>query len=381
MKALIFPMFAAMLAGCASAPLPRNVEPLFSDALFPVRPEVVRAEDIFALSGPMRDFLDNEIAGRVRRRGPRLGLFETLRDELRIEYDSAMTRTAAQAFAARSGNCLSLVILTAAFARQLKIPIHYQSVHGQDTWSRSGGIAFRSGHVNLVLGARPPVGRLSSELDRPLTMDFLPPGAILRQDAVPIAEETVVAMYMNNRAAEIMADGNPGRAYWWAREAIRTAPSFTNSYNTLGVIYLRHGNLPQAEQALGYALEREPDNVEFLSNLSEILARQGRAAQARELRNRVAQIAPYPPFHFFDLGMAALARGDNEAAAELFKKELARMPYDDELHFVMAVARLRLGEMRQARKHMTLAMENSTTRTRHNIYAAKLDHLKSLQAH
>jgi len=47
-------------------------------------------------------------------------------------------------------------------------------------------------------------------------------------------------MYLNNRAAETLADGDVVRAYWWARRRFREAPAFPNSYNTLGVIYRHH---------------------------------------------------------------------------------------------------------------------------------------------
>jgi hypothetical protein len=40
-----------------------------------------------------------------------------------IEYDSTVTRTAAQTYAARAGNCLSLVIMTAAFAEELGLRV------------------------------------------------------------------------------------------------------------------------------------------------------------------------------------------------------------------------------------------------------------------
>ena len=43
------------------------------------------------------------------------------------------------------------------------------------------------------------------------------------------------------RAAEALAGGDVGGAYWWARAAIRQDPQFISAYNTLGVIYRRHG--------------------------------------------------------------------------------------------------------------------------------------------
>ena len=380
MRNIILFLIAVTLTGCASVPVTGNVEPLFADALFPAPAEPVSSEAVFALSDEMRDYIAKDISGRIHRSGPRLGLLDALRYDIRIEYDSAMTRNAAQAFEARSGNCLSLVIMTAALAKQLGVPVQYQSVYGQDSWTRSGGITFHSGHVNLVLDSHPPDGWLRIGSDA-LIVDFLPSAEVARLSARPITEEMVVAMYMNNRAAEIMAEGDIDRAYWWARAAIKASPLFHNSYNTLGVIYRRHGNLPEAEHVLRRALEQEPENPEALSNLAQVLSDQGRIPEADDLRKRLAELAPYPPFYFLDQGMAALERGDNKTAAEMFNKELSRMPYDDEVHFAMAVADVRLGEMRQARRHLTIAMENSTTRVHHNIYAAKLEYLKNLQGH
>ena len=65
-----------------------------------------------------------------------------------------MTRNAAQAFAARSGNCLSLVIMTAAFAKELGLTVAYQKVFVDDTWARTGDIYLSIGHVNVTLAPR-----------------------------------------------------------------------------------------------------------------------------------------------------------------------------------------------------------------------------------
>ena len=58
--------------------------------------------------------------------------------ELKLDYDTELTRNAAEAFAARSGNCLSLVIMTGAFANAMNLKVTYQQVATEDMWSRSG---------------------------------------------------------------------------------------------------------------------------------------------------------------------------------------------------------------------------------------------------
>src|SRR3546814_9694850 len=64
---------------------------------------------------------------------------------------SAFTRNAAEAFAAHTGNCMSLVVLTAAMADELGLDVQFQEVLGDPTMSRNGDLLFYNGHVNVVL--------------------------------------------------------------------------------------------------------------------------------------------------------------------------------------------------------------------------------------
>ncbi|MEP6996419.1 MAG: tetratricopeptide repeat protein, partial [Betaproteobacteria bacterium] len=59
--------------------------------------------------------------------------------------------------------------------------------------------------------------------------------------------------------------------------------------------------------------------------------------------------------------------------------EIDRAPYYDEVHFWLATAYLGLGEIEQARKELALAMDYSTTRKDHDLYAAKLGRIMSQQ--
>src|SRR5262245_9024610 len=115
MRAGIIAIAVALVAGCATTPDAPRDERYFNDSLFAAPSERIRAGDVFALSEEMQRDVDTEIVVRAKSRTRQLALVDALyhRGELKLEYDSAMTRNAAQAFAARSGNCLSLVIMTA----------------------------------------------------------------------------------------------------------------------------------------------------------------------------------------------------------------------------------------------------------------------------
>jgi len=364
------------LAACATAPQAPDARAVLHDELFTPAAQRISADKVFALSDEMREYLRTAAAGPMRTKGRPRGLIDALytRGELRLEYDASMTRNAAEAFAARAGNCLSLVLMTAAFAKELGLQVEYQSAYTSETWSRSGSLYIISGHVNLTLGRR-FVDAGSIETTGRLTVDFLPPTETRGMRTHRIAEETVVAMYLNNRAAETLVQGRLDDAYWWAREAVLRSPTFMTAYNTLGVIYQRHGNLPQAVQTFNLVLEREPGNTRAMSNLAQTLTLSGQVEEAQTVMRRLAQLEPHPPFHFFHLGQAALQQGDFKAARDLFAKEVERADYLPEFHFWLGVASLNLGEIDVARQHLKLAMENSTTRSDHDLYAAKLARL------
>jgi Tfp pilus assembly protein PilF len=283
-----------------------------------------------------------------------------------------MTRTAAQTYAARRGNCLSLVIMTAAFARELGMRVRYQSVDVDESWSRNGALYLASAHVNLSLEqqGRPGAGPT-------LTVDFLPPEDASRYQTEPLDEDDIVAMYMNNRAAEALVQDRIDDAYWWARAAVRQLPYRPQSMNTLGVVYQRKGDLAQAERVYRAALERAPDNLAVMQNLAPVLSANGKPEEAGQLARRIARIEPNPPFEFFNEGMQALRSGDNQKAKALFAREVKRAPYYDEFHFWLAIACLRLGQAGEAREQLALALDTSTRRDNSALYSAKLAHLRS----
>jgi Flp pilus assembly protein TadD len=372
-----------LLAACATVPGPEVADGLFNDRLFLAPSERISAEDVFALSEEMKRYVSVDIAAQLRSKGARQGLVEALRKsgELKLDYDSVMTRNAAQAFAARSGNCLSLVIMTAAFAKQLDLPVTYQSVLSSDTVSRSGNIQFFVGHVNLTLGERPKTLILSRSRDDVMTIDFLPPQEAQALSTHVVDEASIVAMYMNNRAVEALVKGAVDNAYAWARESIRRDPTFVSALNTLGVIYLRQGALAFAERVFSRLLASQPDNTRAIANLAEALMKQGRVAEAKALRERLAQLETAPPFHYFNLGVAAMRRDDYVTARGYFANEIARAEHNAEFHHWMAVASFKLDDHTTAARHLALAREYSTSRGDRDLYAAKLAWLKAQASH
>ncbi len=376
----------SILGACATAPPASTPQPppgLFQDEAFNAPSHRVDAADVFALSPAMKHYLEVEIAPQLRRMGRQRGLIDALysKAHLRLDYDNDSTRTAAEAFDARAGNCLSLVVMTAALAKELGLPIQYQALVGQETWSRSGDLSFVNGHVNITVAKRLVDRIQGQDADARVQLDFgaMPVDRASRLRAV--SESAIVAMFMNNRAAEALLRGDVAQAYAYAREAVVQDPTYAAAYNTLGVVYRRHGLADSAERAYRHALEHDDSHRAALLNLANLLDAQSRSAEAAPWRAKLARLETEPPFHYFDLGRAAAQAGDFQAARDYILREMRRDPDYHEFHFWLAVALYGLGEVEQAREHMTTAMNNSTTRREHAIYASKLQRLNTAATH
>jgi len=375
---------SALLAGCASPPAPEKAAvqlAFLHDGLFKPPKQPVDVSRVFALSPQMLKYVDQDIAGQLRSKGARQGLLDALynKQELRLEYESSMTRNASEAFEARQGNCLSLVIMTAAFAKHLDLPLRFQSVFVDEFWTRSEGVFVLSGHVNLSLGRRMMDQRnVVGEPDL-LTVDFVPGEERRFQRSRVIEESSILAMYLNNRAAETLLAGQLDEAYWWVREALVQEPKLLAAYNTLAVLYRRAGHVAEAEAPLRYVLAQEPANAQAMSNLTLILRDLGRSAESEAMLARLRQLQPYPPYRYFDLGVLAMHAADFKSAKEYFDKEIARSAYVPEFHFWAALASYGLGDLSAARKQMAMAVDNSNTNKDRATYSAKLDWLNAQQ--
>lgn len=388
MSALKFGVIAAsvcLMSACAVAPVQESqlggVRGMLADDAFRKLALPVKPEQVFELTPEMIEFTRTRIEPQARRLGIRRALMDALYEhsELLLRYDAEYTRTAAQAFHERRGNCLSLVIMTAAIARSLEVPVRIRSVYVDEVWTRSKDLSFVTGHVNLTLAPRVRDSNwLSTEPDV-WSIDFEPETRAHHRRVVELSDSTVIAMFMNNRAAESLNRDELDEAYWWAREAMLAEPRYLAAFNTMGVVYRRHGQLDKAETVLKHVLSVEPSNAQALSNLAVVLAGQSREVERQQLLTRLSELQPVPPFKFLDDGIAAMRRGDFVAARALFDKELARSAFSDEAHFWRALASYALRDARAAAEHLRRAADASPTLRQRGVYEAKLASIEAEQ--
>ena len=370
-------LLALWLGACTTVTAPPDATAVLHDELFPQATVPIDAGQLFALSPAMRIFLQQRLdhPGRPARSLEALVQALSQEDALRLRYESSRTRTAAEAFDEHAGNCLSLVMLTASFAHALGLPVTYHVARTDPYWSRQGNLLLASGHVDLTVGL--PLDANADGIGRQAyTFDFISAEEAQALPLRDIPEDTLVAMFFNNRAAEALVAGQPARAYGWVRQALQRDPGFAAAYNTLGVVYLRADASAAAAQAFAAALALDTDNPRVLSNLVDAQRALGNTAEAERLAARLALLEPDPPYRLFDLGVAAFARRDFAGARALFRRAAAHADYDPELHFWLARTASALGAPAQAQREVELALERSTTASQRSRFAAKLDWLR-----
>lgn len=369
----LFAALALMLVGCATSPsAPPSVDALFDEARYGNPPQP-RPSELFALSPAMERFLAIELRGALRNHGAQMGLFHALKEggRLRLDYDASLTRTAAEAFEARAGNCMSLVLMTAALAREMGLSVQFQLVEVPDIWTRSEHFTLLNGHVNLSLGGYTRNNLWSRDGGR-MVVDFQPVEEPRLARVRPLSEEALIGMFFNNRAVEHMEAGDWAQAHAALRAALRADPAHLNALNTLAVLHRRQGDLPRAEATLRTLLHHDPGNRHASSNLVVVLEAQGRLQEARAL----AQTLPPPPFADFDRGLKLAAQGRWAEALEAYERQMSTAPDFHALHLEMARAHLQLGQPRRALQHLETAFEQAPTGGLRQRYQAKLKALK-----
>ena len=383
LAALLLAVLALQIGACAAPPQPPAVAPLLDDALFNHPPRPAEADAAMQMDAAMRAYLAGQLQRGAVRKGKARALAEALFEArgLKLEYDAAFTRTAAQAFAARSGNCLSLVLMTAAFARELGLEVTFQSARLDDGYSRSADLTLRSGHVNLVLAPRGIAGSWQAVSIGPdpnrLLIDFLPPEDLRGLHTVAIEERTVLAMFMNNRAAEALARRDTASAYAWVREALQQDPTFWPAFNTLGVVYQRAGHLAAAAAAYEALLAQDGRQVATMWNLAQVLQAQGRDGEAQRWTARRQTAEPAAPFQYLQQAEAAMARGDWAQARDLLQREQRITGDTHELYFALALVSHRQGQTGLAQRELQRAIDNSPSTSLQARYAGKLAWLRA----
>ncbi len=327
-------------------------------------------EDPLRVSDEMKQFLDAKI-GRTGDSFERLQtLVQTVfRDnELKFSYEP-QTRTAADTFSKKSGNCVSFTFLFIAMARQIGLDARFREVDIAPIWTQVGDLVSLSGHVNVAVYIE----------GRGYSVDLFPQVNRIELGGRIVSDERALAHFYSNRGVEQLAAGRPEPAIAYFRKALRSDPTMACAWTNMGVALTRAGDFQEAESSHQKALEVEPGDLVAVSNLAALYERIGRTHDAQRYQEKARKLQEKNPYYHFNLGLRSYMSGQYREAVVQYRAALKLRPKEHYFHLALAKAYMRLGEMDKVGPCLKQALKNAPDDSSKQRYSEKLDWLLAHQ--
>lgn len=315
----------------------------------PAPASVPAGDDPLAVTEEIVAFVEERIRRDQTRQARLLALREAIFDPddgLGVEYGSSLTRSAAETFRQRSGNCLSFTLLFVVMARELDLDAYFVEVDEVTGWSQRGNVGFSHWHMYAEV-----------EIDNGIVpVDFLPWSDREYRSRRRIDEARVRAHYFSNLGAEALVAGDGATARALLQRALEADTGFHPARVNLAVALRRHGDVERAEALLLDVLARDTGNVVAAANLAALYLAEGRDDDARQWLARRDAFLRANPFHHFRQGMRALQEGAAREAVSHFRQAIRRQPDEAAFFEQLAAAHVDLGRARRARAALRQAL-------------------------
>jgi Flp pilus assembly protein TadD len=283
-----------------------------------------------------------------------------------MRYEETANLTVAQAYEARTANCLTFTLLFLALAKEAGLEAAPQEIEQILGFRQADGTLYLSNHVNAIV-------RVGA---RRYTVDVARDQIIPRYPPKPITETRLIAHYYNNLAVERLAAADYTGALSLLDKALALDPDYAGYWSNAGVMRSRAGDPRGGEKAYRHALELDPNNTNALFNLAGLAARMGDRSLEFEYRKRLAQTQRNDPFHAFVQAVNAENAGDIARAIRFYRRAIDLQPQEHRFHSALANAYLKEGKTFLATRSLARAQALTDGDTRAG-YSARLDALRA----
>ena len=359
LKALSIAECFVVLAGCAAAPpAPLPAHLLWQDQAFGYDAALVSVgkRDLFQLdAGLLSKLHDPRIQNSSAQY--RLHHLESILFGPKAKdfpYSWGHSTVAAETWRRKSGDCLSLTVLSYSLARALDMSVQMQEVRVPVVFDRRGNVEFFNRHVNVFIRSVGDLYLISGSM-RPgdVIIDFEPQVASRREGSA-LSEDGILARFYNNLAAEYLAQGDLTLAYAHFKAAVLADPGYSPSYSNLAQLYIRKGFLQSAEQLLLHTIALNDDADIALRSLHQLLVSQGRESEALKYKEIVQDRQYKDPYYWLGVGLHHLEEGNYQKAVDALERAQDLTRGFQEVHRYLAIAYWRAGNPIQAKNQLSV---------------------------
>lgn len=302
------------------------------------------------VSPEMKQFLDRYVLkySNLQTRLELLTVAVSRAGALSFQYDESQTLTAAEAFKARSGNCIGFANMMIALAREAGLDAHYQEVFRRPEWSGyEDDTVLLVKHINVVID--------TPQMTWVVDISGIKIHPTARRRA--IEDSYAKALYLNNIAVDSLLENDLPTAYAYMAKAIEADSKASDPWVNLGVIYGRNSQLDDATFAFQRALQIDSDAHSAMSNLYEVYIAQENFAAAAELESKVEKYRRNNPYYLLKLSDEALEQEHYEESISLLQSAIRKKEDDHKLHFALAKTQYLSGELAAAESSLLRARE------------------------
>lgn len=369
-----------MVSGCATNTTRQEQRdaylsraPQLNESLFGSPGPVPDFEDLIALTPEQKeDFLRFYNSGVNARYEPHRRVYAYLTRNLADTNFQHRTLPASTTIETRSGNCMSLALVTTAYARLADIDIGWQLSNTDPVYSSEGSVIYSANHIQTRLYRKDlSQTTYSFTIGQPyLLVDYY--SNQVAGVGKALSEAEVIALVYQNLGIEAMADGQLEDAFWLLRTGLEHDPANFNLYNALGVLHRRAGDDPTAEKLYQFALDEFGDRLIVLRNYRKLLLASNRNEEAQQMEHRIMRLPDPDPYPLLMLGDEAAEHGKPDVALAYYNKATEVAPYLHEIYLRKARIHTANGDLKRAERALRKARERAWADRDQRMYQAKL---------
>jgi len=301
---------------------------------------------------------------------PDKAVFNYLEQRLdRFTYDGD-TLTAQESLQRNEGNCISLAILTQAYATLAQVDTTFREVGTIPVFRKSNNTILVSNHFRTKLLA-PKSTNNGEEIEiirAGTVVDYFPAQDSFYLDTATFQD--LVAKYYANKSVDALLEKDFDMSYSMLTKALHYAPYDPELINISAVLHRRSGRATDALKIFEYANQHQLTSQNLLVNYLS-LAKKQTDTQLIELLEASIENSAETPFDKIQLAQRSIKKGNYNKAIKKLKDIILETPYIPEPYFELARIYYTKGDIEKTERLLTLAIERSSDPDKRALFQAK----------
>ncbi|MFT6408863.1 MAG: tetratricopeptide (TPR) repeat protein [Arenicella sp.] len=375
---IVLMLLSFVLIGCAttqqnaqiSIATSNHLLPTFNQQLFDPS-TVISEERIFHLNAEQKadffEFLNNPKFVATPRHVQVATYMGLILDQFTFSDKTLTTR---ESLASKSGNCLSLTVLTTAFADLAGVDVSYQLLDQNPIYSIDQGMLVTSDHLRAVLRSEPTEGGTFSSVSR-VRIDYYQTDGLSYVDNVSTNYQR--SLFYSNLAVEKLSSDDIDSAFSYASRALDIYQQNASALNTMGILHRKRGDLAKAEEIYLHGAKYFDKGPTFIGNYTALLDSQSRQVDLSQLaRSKSSKVVDHP-WPWVRAGKKSFDNGDYDKAVSFYQHALQLAPDLHQVYLLAGDASYAKGNAAQSRQYLVQALRLANDTTDRSSYKRKLE--------